>query len=177
MHTGHFANSTEAFLPGGATPRLASSTLCLPVRCGGLASPNFLVYYCAAVFVSVYWWFISYQANTAVCLEAWVSLRSLVTWLTEVPGPMLTSRPGQHSRFGSPPGSAFSNPVIGLLISCCWVNLTCHTSVLFPTVKFGRNMASWYYVILCPQGLALLGIQDNDQRPCCTKLLILYLLY
>lgn len=50
--------------------RLARSTLCLPVRCGGLALPNFQTYFWAAILVSVRWWFVRSRSNAAVCLEA-----------------------------------------------------------------------------------------------------------
>lgn len=59
-----------AFLWRGSSPRIAKSTLQLPVRCGGLALPNLLVYYWAAVLVTVRWWFEQSRANAAVCLEA-----------------------------------------------------------------------------------------------------------
>lgn len=63
----------------GGTPRLARSTLTLPVRCGGLALPNYRTYYWTAVLVTVRWWYVLSKSNAAVCLEAVVlgSLREL----------------------------------------------------------------------------------------------------
>lgn len=46
------------------------STLSLPTRLGGLAFPNFQVYFWAAMLVLVYWWFQGSRANLATCLEA-----------------------------------------------------------------------------------------------------------
>lgn len=49
---------------------MARSTLQLPVHCGGLALPNLLIYYWAAVLVTVRWWFEQSRSNAATCLEA-----------------------------------------------------------------------------------------------------------
>lgn len=43
------------FIWGGTLPRIAYSTLILPVRCGGLALPDLQVYFSAAVLVTVRW--------------------------------------------------------------------------------------------------------------------------
>lgn len=59
-----------SFIWKGLSPRLARSTLQLPVHCGGLALPNFMVYYWAAVLVTVRWWFEQSRSNAATCLEA-----------------------------------------------------------------------------------------------------------
>lgn len=59
-----------SFLWPGSSPRIARSNLQLPVSCGGLALPNLLVYYWAAMLVMVRWWFEQSRANAAVCLEA-----------------------------------------------------------------------------------------------------------
>lgn len=37
---------------------------------GGLALPNFQVYYWVVVFVRTYWWFEGSRSNVAVCVEA-----------------------------------------------------------------------------------------------------------
>lgn len=54
----------------GPLPRLAKSTLWLPTSLGGLALPNFYVYFWVAMLVSMYWWFTGPQSNAVVCLEA-----------------------------------------------------------------------------------------------------------
>lgn len=59
-----------SFLWQGSPSPLARSTLQLPVSCSGLALPNLLVYYWAAVLVTVRWWFQQYRSNAAVCLES-----------------------------------------------------------------------------------------------------------
>lgn len=45
-------------------------TLYLSLSKGGLALPNFLIYYWAAVLVTVRWWFSQPRQNPAVTLEA-----------------------------------------------------------------------------------------------------------
>lgn len=72
-------SSIDSFLWRGASPRLARQTLQLPVCRGGLALPNFLLYYWAAMLVTVRWWFQQSRANAAVCLEA-----AMVGSLTEL---------------------------------------------------------------------------------------------
>lgn len=64
------------FIWNGAVPRLAKSTLRSPTHLGGLALPDFRVYYWAAMLVTTYWW---KRSNAAVCLEApWLgSLQAL----------------------------------------------------------------------------------------------------
>lgn len=42
----------------------------LPGHLGGLAMPNFQVYYWAAVLVTMYWWFKGSRSNPAICVEA-----------------------------------------------------------------------------------------------------------
>lgn len=65
-----------SFLWRGPSP---GSTLQLPETCGGLALPKLLVYYWAAMFLTVRWWFEQSRANAAVCLEA-----AIVGSLTEL---------------------------------------------------------------------------------------------
>lgn len=50
--------------------RVAKNILYLPLAGGGLALPNFLVYYWAAVLGTVRWWFSQPRQNPAVNLEA-----------------------------------------------------------------------------------------------------------
>lgn len=115
------------FIWGGGTPRLARSTLWLPVDLGGLALPNFQIYFWAAMLVTVHWWCQGWRSNAAVCLEA-NSLGSLTDLRNfpyrgpgaypVVPGPTLATwkvwvaairrfrRPGQlssaHPLWGNP---------------------------------------------------------------------------
>lgn len=49
---------------------MARLTLQLPVGCGGLALHNLLVYYWAAMLVTVRWWFEQSRANAVVRWEA-----------------------------------------------------------------------------------------------------------
>lgn len=46
----------SSFVWAGKTPRLAQTTLQLPLTRGGLALPNLQLYYWAAVLVTVLWW-------------------------------------------------------------------------------------------------------------------------
>lgn len=55
---------------GRSPPRVARRTLYFPLSGGGLALPNFLIYYWAAVLVTVRWWFSQPRQNPAVTLEA-----------------------------------------------------------------------------------------------------------
>lgn len=59
-----------SFIWAGKPPRVAKNTLYLPLSGGGLALPNFLMYYWAAVMVTVRWWFSQPRQNPAVTLEA-----------------------------------------------------------------------------------------------------------
>lgn len=58
-----------SFIWNRASPRMAKSMLSLPSWLGGLALPNFLVYFWAVVLVSAYQWFQSSRANAATSLE------------------------------------------------------------------------------------------------------------
>lgn len=60
----------STFMWNGAIPHLAKSTLHLPVKLGGLALPNFQIYFWAAVLVTTYWWFEGSHDNSAVYVEA-----------------------------------------------------------------------------------------------------------
>lgn len=54
----------------GRVPRVARSTLQIALSEGGLALPNFRIYYWTAVLISVRWWFTQDQSNPSVNLEA-----------------------------------------------------------------------------------------------------------
>lgn len=60
----------NTFIWAGQTPRVAKTSLPLPLSAGGLALPCFKQYYWAAVLVMVRWWFVQSQHNPAVNLEA-----------------------------------------------------------------------------------------------------------
>lgn len=72
--TGSFFRNVDCCITSSiwndALLRLAKSTLHLSVQLGGLALPNFQVYYWVAVLVTIYWWFEGSWANAAVCVEA-----------------------------------------------------------------------------------------------------------
>lgn len=59
-----------SFIWSGRNPRLARTTLFLPADLGGLALPNFQLYFWAAMLVTVHWWFRGSRSNVATCLEA-----------------------------------------------------------------------------------------------------------
>lgn len=59
-----------SFIWAGKPPRVAKTILYLPLSGGGLPLPNFLMYYWAAVLVTVRWWFSQPRQNPAVTLEA-----------------------------------------------------------------------------------------------------------
>ena len=59
-----------SFVWAGRPPRVAKKVLYLPMSGGGLALPNFRIYYWAAVLVTVRWWFSQPKQNPAVTLEA-----------------------------------------------------------------------------------------------------------
>lgn len=83
-----------SFIWNGTLPQLTKSTRHLPVQMGGLALPNFQVYYWAAVLVTMYWWFEGPHCNAAVCVEAaWLgSPLDLQNLVYRVRGPMLQFR-------------------------------------------------------------------------------------
>lgn len=59
------------FVWAGRPPRVAKQILYLPLSGGGgLALPNFQIYYWAAVLVTIRWWFSQPTQNPAVTLEA-----------------------------------------------------------------------------------------------------------
>lgn len=58
-----------SFVWAGRPPRVAKQILYLPLSSGGLALPNFQIYYWAAVLVTVRWWFSQPRENPAVTLE------------------------------------------------------------------------------------------------------------
>lgn len=69
-----FLNKLKAivspFIGLGRVALLALTTLQLPVMQGGLSLPNFLIYYWAAILVTVRWWFSQPRDKPAVTLEA-----------------------------------------------------------------------------------------------------------
>lgn len=72
-----------AFIWNGGTPRIAKTTLHLPITLGGLALPCFVKYYWAAVLVTVRWWLAEEPANPAATLEvalfgSYLELRNLI---------------------------------------------------------------------------------------------------
>lgn len=58
------------FIWAGRPPRVAKHILYLPLSSGGLALPNSLIYYWAAVLVTMRWLFSQPRLNPAVTLEA-----------------------------------------------------------------------------------------------------------
>lgn len=54
----------------GRPPRVEKQILYLPMSGGGLALPNFQLYYWAAILVTVQWWFSQPKQNPATTLEA-----------------------------------------------------------------------------------------------------------
>lgn len=60
----------SSFVWGGSAPRVARTTLQLPLTMGGLALPCFRKYYWAAVIVTVRWWFSQPKSNPSLNLEA-----------------------------------------------------------------------------------------------------------
>lgn len=105
-----------SFIWNGASPRVAKTTLYLPPRLGGLALPNFRVYFWAAMLVSVYWWFQGSRANAAICLEAaflgsLLDLQNIIYRAYQfLPGPTYTTwrvrRAGPESGSGGRPRNA-----------------------------------------------------------------------
>lgn len=74
-----------SFVWAGKPPRVARKILYLPLSRGGLALPNFQIYYWAAVLVTVHWWFSQPRQNPAITLEAatlgsYAALSNLVFW-------------------------------------------------------------------------------------------------
>lgn len=59
-----------SFVWNGKAPRIAKTTLQLPVAMGGLALPCFLKYYWAAVLVTLKWWLAEEPSNPASAVEA-----------------------------------------------------------------------------------------------------------
>lgn len=72
-----------SFVWNGGVPRIAKSTLQLPLSLGGLALPCFLKYYWAAVLVTLRWWLSEEPVNPSSTLEvallrSYAELRNLI---------------------------------------------------------------------------------------------------
>lgn len=114
----------------GKPPSVAKHILYLPLSRGGLALPNFLVYYWAAVLVTLRWWFSQPRQNPAVTLEA--ALLGSYAALSLCDRPHEKHNPGVAVFQSRTPETALQFPAPGF-----WEILCFPTCIHFLTLRGG----------------------------------------